>query len=145
MKTRRFPLLTALAALSLTLATGALAYAQPPAGKAQKGQRGQGNQRPGMNAKALAKELDLTKEQQEKLKPAFEKAAEARKKLREDTATAPKEKREKTKEITTELTKAIEEVLTAEQKPKFEAFKKKLAEAAKKGKKGTTPPPPPAH
>lgn len=143
MKMTRFPVIVALAALTLTLTTGAMAYAQPPAGKGQRGQRGQqGAQRGGMNLKALTKALDLTQEQQDKLKPAFDKATEARKKLREDTTTDPKEKRAKAKEIATDINKAVEAVLTAEQKPKYEELKKKLADAAKKGKKGGTPPPP---
>lgn len=144
MKMMRLPMMAALAALSLTLVTGA--FAQPTLGNGQKGQKGQkgqqGAQRGGMNLKALTKALDLTQEQQDKLKPAFDKATEARKKLKEDTTGDPKEKRAKTKEIATDIEKAVEAVLTADQKTKFEEMKKKMAEAAKKGKKGTTPPPP---
>jgi len=139
MKLNRFPLVAAVAALSLTILTGAVALAQPPAGKGQKGDKGQagpgGQRRQSMNPKALAKALDLTQEQQDKLKPAFEKFAKARKELQEDTTTPPKEKREKVMENTKKLMEAVEAVLTDEQKKKFEELKKKAAEAAKKGKK----------
>lgn len=136
MKLNRYPLFAAVAALSLTVLTGAVALAQPPAGKGQKGEKGQpGQRRQSLNPKALAKALDLTPEQQDKLKPAFEKFTKARKELQADTATPQKEKREKMTANTKTLMEAVEAVLTDDQKKKFEELKKKAAEAAKKGKK----------
>jgi periplasmic protein CpxP/Spy len=118
------------AALAQDTKPGKLGQDTKP-GQDARGQR-RGN---GMNPKALTKALELTPEQEEKLKPIAKKAAEARKKLNEDTSLQPKEKREKVMEITKGMMKSVEEILTPEQKKKFEELKKKMEEAAKNRKK----------
>jgi Spy/CpxP family protein refolding chaperone len=138
MNLKRFSLLCA-AALALT-ATSAFAQNGKPgkAGKpgqdAKPGQDGKPARRGNaMSPKALEKALDLTSEQMDKLKPAFKKLTDARKDLA--NVTDPKEKREKMMAATKDMMKSVEEVLTPEQKTKFDELKKKAEEAAKKGKK----------
>jgi Spy/CpxP family protein refolding chaperone len=136
MNFNRFSLLCA-AALSLT-ATSVFAQetkpgAPPTAGAGQEAKpKRKGN---AMSAKALAEALQLTQEQQDKLKPAFKKAADERKALNTDTALDPKAKRAKGAELTKTLMKSVEEVLTPEQKTKLDEMKKKMAEGAKRKKK----------
>jgi Spy/CpxP family protein refolding chaperone len=126
MNFNRFSLLCA-AALALT-ATSALAQDTKP-GKGKLGQTRGG----AMNPKALAKALDLTADQEKKLEPAFKKMADVRKELKD--VTDPKEKRTKMAAATKDMMKAVEDVLTPEQKIKFDEMKKKMAEGAKKKKK----------
>lgn len=133
MNVKRFSLLCS-AALAL-VATSAFAQETKPTpgtpGQDTKPAKGERKANP-MSPKALEKSLDLKPEQVEKLKPAFKKLADTRKELA--TVTDRKEKAEKMAAATKELVKSIEEVLTPEQKTKFDEIKK-TAEAGRKGKK----------
>lgn len=145
MNLKRFSLLCS-AAFALT-ATAVFAQdtkpgTPPPAqggkpGKGNKPGQGERGQRRGnnMSPKALSKALDLTPEQEKKLEPAFKKFSDLRKKLAEDTTADPKTKRSDIAAATKELMKSVEEVLTPEQKTKFDELKKKMEEAAKNRKK----------
>ena len=128
MITNRFSLLVA-ATVALISTT---AFAQD----AKLGREGHGQRRGGgMNPKSLEKALELTPEQKEKLKPAFKKFADTRKKFAEDTSADPKAKREQTMAAMKDLMKSVVEVLTPEQKTKFDEMKKKMEEAVKNRKK----------
>ncbi|MBB6053400.1 hypothetical protein [Armatimonas rosea] len=133
MNLKRFSLLCS-AALAL-VATTAFAQDTKPGtgapGQDTKPAKGERKANP-LSAKALEKALELKPEQVEKLKPAFKKLADTRKELA--TVTDRKEKSEKMAAATKELVKSIEEVLTPEQKTKFDEIKKTMA-AGKKGKK----------
>lgn len=136
MITNRFSLLVA--ATVALISTTAFAQDAKPGKLGQDtkpGREGRGQRRGGMNPKALEKALDLTPEQTDKLKPAFKKFADTRKKLSEDTTADPKAKREQTMGAMKDLMKSVEEVLTPEQRTKLEEMKKKMAEAAKNRKK----------
>ncbi len=136
MKTTRFSLL--IAATIAMISTTAFAQDTKPGktgDETKPGREGRGQRRGGgMNPKSLEKALDLTPEQMEKLKPAFKKFADTRKKLSEDTTADPKAKREQSMDAMKELMKSVEEVLTPEQKTKMDEMKKKMAEAAKNRK-----------
>jgi Spy/CpxP family protein refolding chaperone len=135
MKLNRFSMLLA-TALAL-VSTSAFAQDTKPGkgGDAKPGQEGGKGQRRGgaMNPKALEKELGLTTEQMDKLKPAFKTMTDERKKMAD--VTDPKEKRTKMMELTKNLMKSVEDVLTPEQKKKFEEMKKAATAGAKKKKK----------
>jgi Spy/CpxP family protein refolding chaperone len=128
MITNRFLLLVAATMVLISTTT----FAQDTKlGREGRGQRRGG----GMNSKSLEKALDLTPQQTEKLNPAFKKLTDIRKKLSEDTTISPKAKREQIMVAMKDLMKSVEDVLTPEQKTKFDELKKKMGETVKNRKK----------
>jgi Spy/CpxP family protein refolding chaperone len=67
----------------------------------------------------LTKKLNLTEEQQAKIKPILENELQQTKSLREDKATPPQQRREKMQTIRTSTNDEINKVLTPEQQKKF--------------------------
>jgi len=67
----------------------------------------------------LTKELNLTKEQQEKIQPIIENEMKEIRIVREDSSLTPEQKREKTKAIRQTTKDAINKVLTPEQQKKY--------------------------
>ncbi len=76
----------------------------------------------------LTTELNLTSEQQEKLKPILERQSEAWTKLSEDKSLTQEQKHAKMKEIQEKYAPEINEVLTPEQREKWHAMKKEARE-----------------
>jgi len=80
----------------------------------------------------LNKELNLTKEQQEKIRPIIENEMKEMRTVREDSSLTPEQKREKTKAIHQTTKEAINKILTPEQQKKYaemeENARQKMAE-----------------
>jgi periplasmic protein CpxP/Spy len=78
----------------------------------------------------VGKELNLTDEQKEKLKPIFQAQAEKVKELRADTSLTREQKIEKFKAIRDEIAPKVKEILTAEQFAKWEKIREQFREKA---------------
>jgi len=76
----------------------------------------------------VSKELNLTDEQREKLKPIFQAQAEKMKELRADTTLSREEKMQKWKAIREEFAPKIKEVLTPEQFEKWQKMREEMRE-----------------
>jgi Spy/CpxP family protein refolding chaperone len=74
----------------------------------------------------LTTELSLTADQQAKIKPILQSQADEMKKLMEDTATSREEKMPKFREIRESTTKKVSEVLTDDQKKKYEEMQQRF-------------------
>ncbi len=91
----------------------------------------------------LATELDLTTDQQAKLRPIF--AAEAEElKVLDATALTGEQRRERTRELRTVTREMIAAVLTPEQRQKLAALRPRGPHGRQDGQTGGPPPPPPA-
>jgi Spy/CpxP family protein refolding chaperone len=107
------------AVLVCTIALGIQAYGQegpPPGGP------GGHRQRPSAEEQTsrLTKALSLTEEQQGKVKAILEEQHQEMGKLREDSSVAPEDRFSKMRELREKAHAQIKEVLTDEQKKKFE-------------------------
>ena len=111
--------------------------APPPGGHA--GRRG-GNQ-----GEMLTNRLNLTPDQVTLVKAIDDDTMSQMKALREDTTTAKADKRSKMMEIHQASQDKIRNVLTDEQKPKYDAMlaKMKARRQSHQGGEGAAPPPPP--
>jgi Spy/CpxP family protein refolding chaperone len=90
------------------------------------GKNAEGGPGPGMGgnlAEHLAKQLNLTAEQQNQLKPVFEETQAKMKEVWADTSLSMEQKHAKGKEIREANRAKIEAVLTPEQKQKFESLR----------------------
>lgn len=131
-----------LVAAVLTLLTiGAAGQSAPSAAPAAQAQPGPAADNSGVRPGAVqrrvqwyAQNLDLTDEQKEKLQPIVADQLKDMKAISEDSSLSPDQKREKTQAARDKHRPAIEALLTAEQKEKFnkmreEALKPKTEEA----------------
>jgi Spy/CpxP family protein refolding chaperone len=97
-----------------------LAHAQddatntPPAKQGMRGGRG-------MSLDAVAKRLDLTDDQKDKVKPILEDMQKKMTDLRSDSSTSATDRRSKMKEIRDDATTKLKKILTPEQLTKWEA------------------------
>lgn len=80
----------------------------------------------------VAKELNLTDEQKEKLKPIFQSQAEKVKELRADTNLTREQKIEKLKAIREEIAPKVKEILTPAQFEKWQKMREEFREKASK-------------
>ena len=78
---------------------------------------------PGERIQQLAKELDLTDEQKEKLRPIFREQAQKLRELRQNTDLARQERLAKLKEYREELIGKLKSILTPEQLEKFKQLR----------------------
>ena len=80
----------------------------------------------------LTKELNLTKEQQEKIRPIIEKEMKDLREVRQDTSLTPEQKMEKVKAIHQGTQAELNKILTPEQQKKYaemqEKSRKEMAE-----------------
>jgi Spy/CpxP family protein refolding chaperone len=97
-----------------------------------RGQMGPGGPRgpmtPEMELDRLTKELNLTKDQQDKIKPILEDRHKQMTALREDTSVSREDRFTKTREIRKTTDDKIREVLTPEQQTKLEEMQKRMME-----------------
>jgi Spy/CpxP family protein refolding chaperone len=124
-------ILKATALLGALLTTGMLA-AQAPANPSQDTQlsaqnppaqhegRGHHNMNPDKQAEHLAKKLNLTKDQEQQIKPILEDRKQKVESLRADSTLAPKDRHEKMRAIQQDSKNKIEAVLNDSQKQQFE-------------------------
>lgn len=104
--------------LFLFMCVGAFAQAQPPADTS----RGRG---PRVD---MYKDLNLTKDQQEKVKAIQEKQREEMETLRNNSSLSREEQRSKMMDMRKKYGEQIEALLTAEQKEKLKAKQKEMQE-----------------
>jgi Spy/CpxP family protein refolding chaperone len=74
----------------------------------------------------LTKQLDLTDDQQTKLKPILEAAHTQMQSIHQDTTLAPEDKRSKMKDARDSLNSQINAVLTPDQQTKFAAMQARM-------------------
>lgn len=112
----------------VALFTGALILALPlpaqsdPNG-AREGGKGGGGRGRGPSIEMLTGQLGLTKEQADKLRPAFEAQRAKIEALRNDESLSPEDRRSRMRAIREEGDAAIAAVLTPEQKKKWDEFR----------------------
>jgi Spy/CpxP family protein refolding chaperone len=83
---------------------------------------------PESRLKMLTEKLDLTEDQQAKLKPILEGQSTQMKTLHDDTSLAPEDKRAKMKELHESSTEKINAVLTPDQQAKWKQLKQEMME-----------------
>jgi Spy/CpxP family protein refolding chaperone len=81
---------------------------------------------PESRLKMLTEKLNLTKDQQAKLKPILEDESTQMKTLDDDTSLAPEDKRAKMKELYKSYTQKINAVLTPDQQSKWKQMKQEI-------------------
>lgn len=84
--------------------------------------------------KMLTEKLNLTEDQQAKLKPILEDQSKQMKALHEDTSLAPADKQAKMKELHESSTEKINAVLTPDQQAKWKQMKQEMMEKHKEMK-----------
>ncbi len=89
---------------------------------------------PESRLKMLTEKLDLTEDQQAKLKPILEDESTQMKTLHDDTSLAPEDKRAKMKELHGSSTEKINAVLTPDQQSKWKQMKQEMMEKHKEMK-----------
>ena len=93
-----------------------------------------GGMTPESRLKMLTEKLDLTDDQQAKLKPILEDESTQMKTLHEDTSLAPEDKKAKMKELHESFTGKINAVLTPDQQSKWKQMKQEMMEKHKEMK-----------
>ena len=93
-----------------------------------------GGMTPESRLKMLTEKLDLTDDQQAKLKPILEDESTQMKTLHEDTSLAPDDKKAKMKELHESSTEKINAVLTPDQQSKWKQMKQEMMEKHKEMK-----------
>jgi Spy/CpxP family protein refolding chaperone len=83
----------------------------------------------------MAKQLNLTDEQKEKLKPILQEQGEAWRSVRDDTSLTPAQKKAKMKEIHEKYAPQVNGILTPEQQAKWKQMKEEAWEKHKEGMK----------
>ena len=86
---------------------------------------------PEARLKMLTEKLNLTEDQQAKLKPILEDQAKQMKALHDDASLAPADKHAKMKELHESSTEKINAVLTADQQTKWKQMKQEMMEKHK--------------
>ena len=102
-----------------------------------KGGPGQSRERTKERMDNLSKELNLTKEQQEKIRPIIEKEMKDIRTVRQDTSLTPEQKMEKVKAIHQATQAELNKILTPEQQKKYaemEEHREKMAEHRGEGR-----------
>ncbi|MFZ0864524.1 MAG: hypothetical protein ABR881_30145 [Candidatus Sulfotelmatobacter sp.] len=89
---------------------------------------------PESRLKMLTEKLNLTEDQQAKLKPVLEDESKQMKALHDDTSLAPADKRAKMKELHESSTEKINAVLTPDQQAKWKQMKQEMMEKHKEMK-----------
>ena len=132
-----------IAVLSLAFAAGLLVVGQTthalqtaPAAEDHGAMSGHamGRMTPESRLKMLTEKLDLTDDQQAKLKPILEDESTQMKTLHEDTSLAPEDKKAKMKELHESSTEKINAVLTPDQQSKWKQMKQEMMEKHKEMK-----------
>ena len=144
-----------LLAFALAATWSVAMYAQQPdqnagqqGGEGHGGRMGRGPMTPQAELDRLTKELDLTKDQQDKIKPILEDQQKQMQALHEDTSTAQQDRFSKMRDIRKSHMDQVRALLTSEQQTKFDDMQKRMMERGRGMGGGgehpqSTPPPPP--
>jgi Spy/CpxP family protein refolding chaperone len=95
------------------------------------GGQGMGPMTPESHLKMLTEKLNLTADQQAKLKPILEDQSKQMKALHDDTSLAPADKQAKMKELHESSTEKINAVLTPDQQAKWKQMRQEMMEKHK--------------
>ena len=128
-------LLVTLAGLAL-LAAPALRADEPttpPAGKPDRHERREDMRE---NAKKMAKELDLSTDQQGKIESIHKQTGDAMRAVHDDTTLSEEQKREKSKALRKSSEEQVHALLTPEQQTKAKELRRNRAERAERGERG---------
>jgi Spy/CpxP family protein refolding chaperone len=110
----------------LALSTGLQAQDASPAPSAAVNDSGHPGGHHGDMLARLTKALDLTSDQQDKIKPILESAHTQMQSVHQDTSLAPEDKRSKMKDIRDTMNSQINAVLTPDQQTKFAAMQARM-------------------
>lgn len=140
----------------LTLgASAALAQDNPPQlpntnpdrnqdGPASNGSRGRGMRMDSDRQLAhLTRELNLTSDQQDRIKPLLIERQQKMQALFQDQSLAPEDRRRQIRTIAEGTNNSIKSLLNEEKKQKFEAMEERMRHNRREGSPGGPPPPPP--
>jgi len=132
---------TALLLLAVSLPTGA-AFAQNPPPGDQPGQR-RGMPSVDDQLKNLTERLTLTDDQQAKIKPILEDQRTQMQALMKDDSLSQDDRRAKGRSIRESTDTKIRDVLTDDQKKKYDAWQQEMRDRMRQRQGGENPPPPP--
>lgn len=131
---------------SLCLITVATAQQQPaqPQGEGQHAQHGRGMPSVDDQVKMLSQRLNLTEDEQAKIKPILEDQHTQMQGLMKDSSLSPADRRDKAMSIHDQTHAKIRDVLTDDQKKKFDAMQTEMREHMQHhpSGQGENPPPP---
>ena len=138
--------MTALLILAIAALCSIAMYAQQP--EQNPGQGGEHHGQSMMTSQGqldrLTKELNLTKDQQDKIKPILDDQMKQAQALRSDTSLSQQDRMSKMRDIHKSSTEQIRAVLTPDQQTKYDELQKKMMErGAGRGPGGQQPPPTP--
>lgn len=122
------------------LTIGAFAQQNPPPPGPQGG--GRGPMSVDDQVKNLADRLNLTADQQAKIKPILEDSRSQMMKIRQDDSLSPEDKRAKGRELREATNRKIREVLTDDQKKQFDDMLKEMRDRQQQQQGGGAPPKP---
>ena len=149
MKTRFLTLaLGGLIAVGSTCAALAQDPPPPPPDQNQAGAPSQGMGHRGMRMdpdrqlQRLTRELNLTSDQQDKIKPLLVERQQKMQSLFQDQSAAPEDRRTQARTIMEGTNNSIKAVLNDDQKQKFEAMQQRMRRNRPMGGPGQPPPPP---
>jgi protein CpxP len=133
MKMKTYLLLPALFCAAVTVSPALRAQGTSPAPSVPAtSPAGEEHHRGGNPLEMLAKKLDLTADQQAKLKPIFEDRHEKMKALRDDTSLTPDDKKAKAKALMESSNDQIKAILTPDQLTKYTALQAEMKEHREK-------------
>ena len=137
--------------LTLGSTCAALAQDTPPpppdqnqAGPPPQGPGGRGMRMdPDRQLQRLTRELNLTSDQQDKIKPLLAERQQKMQALFQDQSIAPEDRRTQGRTIMEGTNNSIKAILTDDQKQKFDAMQERMRRNRPIGGNGGPPPPPP--
>jgi len=109
---------TLVMALAIT-AVSAWAQMGPGSGGPGGGQMGRGPMSPDQRLQMLTKQLNLTSDQQEKIKPILENESQQMQTLRQDSSLSQEDRMSKMRQIRQSTNDQIKPILTSDQQQKF--------------------------
>lgn len=109
----------------------------PPQGPGSRGMR----MDPDRQLQHLTRMLDLTSDQQDKIKPLLQERQQKMQALFQDQSLAPEDRRTQARTIMEGTNNSIKAVLTDDQKQKFEAMQERMRRNRPMGGPGGPPPP----
>ncbi len=123
---------------TLILTTGAWAQYSPDEGRGGRWSRGAGGDEhaafsPEARLQRLSKQLNLSDEQKDKIKPILENEAKKMQELRQDESTTPEDRRAKFQQLRQDTFTQIRPILTQDQQKKLDDLMKQQGQRGQHG------------
>ncbi len=128
-------------AVLLTFGLALLAQSEQQGGPPQ-GRRGPMMQTPEERLDRLSKELKLTDDQKEKIKPILQNESDQMKSLRDDTSMSREDRRAKVMDLRQKTDEGIKAVLNPDQQKKYDEMRSRMMERRGPGGEKPQGPPP---